>query len=427
MNILASSRIGNFEALLFHIACHPQMAMSNFVLNFLCSLKDLKSIISDPFVAACILRMLDSTTSSLIFDLIRLNISFPALKAVQNSKESLSILLSLGLVARSDNRVMLDPIFRYALLQAFCLESFNRRFLPLQSQPAPVQKVADEKLHKILEFIASNTSIDLFGVQDILSYCGLISQQITNKGFEFLLLPRKDQMWFLVINSIKFYSKNSIEESEMFLSLVELLLKPSSGPFSTEVITNWYLFLDSIGAILITSKEQKNIIFYANPGIFYDAPKGNQFDQKFIILETNFKIYAYTSRAYDRSVLSLFSTTISVFPTLVRACFDEGSIISAFSKGITAKQIIKYLQDHSESVPRNVVNQINIWEQKLHRIRARNGYLYHDFIHLSDFYQVLKYVEGRGGLIYKDEMKRMIVAEERVHDSVREFIKEISK
>lgn len=410
------------------------MAVSSFVVSFLSSLKDLKSLYKDPFFSACILRMLDVHSTALTFDLIRLNLNLSTVKSLPHAKDTLSLLLALGLVRKTDNRVSLDSTFRSSLLQAFCLSSFDRRFIPhvsaeMESIPA-LDRVADEKLHKILEFIASNTSIDLFGVKDILLYCELISQEITNKGFEFLLLTRKDQMWFLVINSIKFYSRNSIEESEMFMGLVELLLKRSPGPYVTEAFTNWYLFLDSIGIVLIKARDGNRTVLYINNAVLYDVD-GHSPDRrsgdKFIILETNFKIYAYTSRTYDRNVLSLFSMTVSVFPNLVRACFDEESILSAFNKGITAKQILKYLQEHSENVPRNIVNQINIWEQKQHRIRTRNGYLYHDFNHLSDFYQVLKYVEGNGGLIYKDEVKRMIVADEKLHDGVKELVKQISK
>ncbi len=111
---------------------------------------------------------------------------------------------------------------------------------------------------------------------------------------------------------------------------------------------------------------------------------------------------------------------------MIKACFDEESILRAFNRGITAKQVVKYLYEHSENVPINVVNQINIWEQKMHRIKTKNGYLYHDFIHLSDFQRVLKFVESKGGLIHKDEHKRLIIGEESIHPEVKDFISKFS-
>lgn len=450
------------------------MAISQTVINFIRGLKDLKSLYQDPLFSACILRMLDRDSSALLFDLLRLNLNLSTIKTLPNIKESLSTLLSLGLIRKMDNKVVLNSEYRSSLLRSFCLSRFDRKLRPIDiddlkstnmkpehfdsaATNSKLEKVAEEKIHSILEHIASNSSIDLFGIKDILLYCELKDalQEITNKGFEFLLLARKDQLWFLIVNSIKYYSRNSLEESEMFMGLVEVLLKRDCGPYICSSFSNWYSFLDSIGVLFIASRDRNSTVLYTNNSVLYDKASGmdtskichspsdvcdiydvgfaklsmpiNKASNNFIVLETNFKIYAYTSNSYDKSVLSLFSKTVSVFPNLIKACFDEESILSAFNKGITAKQIIKYLQEHSGDVPKNVVNQINIWEYRQHRIRVRNGYLYHDFIHLSDFHRVLRYIESSGGLIYKDEGKRVIVGEERIHESVKDFIKEMQQ
>ncbi|ELA41728.1 uncharacterized protein VICG_01232 [Vittaforma corneae ATCC 50505] len=449
------------------------MGISQPVINFIQGLKDLKSLYRDPLFSVCILRVLDKDTSALLFDLLRLNLDLNTIKALPNVKESLGTLLSLGLIRKIDSKISLDSEYRSSLLESFCLNHFDRKFKPISindlksinlklecldsgNANSKLEKIAEEKIHSILEYIASDSSINLAGVQDILFYCELKDtlQQITNKGFEFLLLARKDQLWFLIVNAIKYHSRDSLEESEMFISLAEILMKRRCGPYICSSFSSWHSFLDSIGVLFVISQDN-NLVFYVNNSVLYDkVPLAdsamthhgtagiddiydidytkpnipiNKASNKFIVLETNFKIYAYTSTAYDKSVLSLFSKTVYVFPNLIKACFDEESLLSAFNKGITAKQIIKYLQEHSEEVPKNIVNQISIWEHRQHRIRARNGYLYHDFIHLSDFHRVLRYVESKGGLIYRDEVKRMIVGEERIHESVKNFIKEMQK
>lgn len=404
------------------------MSIPTSVLNFIGNVKDLNTLYQNPLFSISILRLLDDDSTAFIFDLLLVNLNLNSIKSLPNIKETLNTLLSVNLIKKIENNIFLDPNFRSALLKSFCMKNFDQKFTPTTFNK-PFHEISAQKIHKILEFIASNTKIDLFGIENIVIYCQLKDQSklITNKGFEFLLLPRKDQLWFLIINSIKFYSKNSLEDFDMLISVMEILLKPTPGPYIAENHLDFYSILDSLGVIIIVGySNNKNPIFYVNNTILYDINTSNSsnISNKFIVLETNFKIYAYTGNSYDKSVLSLFSTTINVFPNLVKACFDEESVLSAFNKGITAKQIIKYLQDHSEEVPRNVSNQINIWEQKLHRIRTRNGYLYHDFIHLSDFYKVLKYIKSIDGLIYQDEQKRMIVGEERTHDMVKDYIKD---
>lgn len=403
-------------------------------MTFIGSLKNLKTVQNNEFFAACVLKLLDKATKTLVFDLLVSNLHISSIKEVANIKDSLNTLLVLGLVKKADNKIYIDPQFRETLLSAFCFRSFDKKFIRIpetfqkdELMQQKLCKIANDKITIILEFISSRATLELFGVKDILYYCDLIDtkEQITNKGFEFLFLSKKDQLWHLIINSIKYYSVNSLEESELLLDLMEIALKRESGPYFCSKFLSWYALLDSLGVIHIIEKRDDGVIFYTNNAALFDNAKDKKVN-KFIILETNFKIYAYTKKFYEKSVLSLFSTIVNTFPDMIKACFDEESILRAFNRGITAKQIEKYLYEHSENVPRNVVNQINIWEQKMHRIKAKNGYLYHDFIHLSDFQRVLKFVESKGGLIHKDEHKRLIIGEENIHPEVKEFISKFS-
>lgn len=266
-------------------------------------------------------------------------------------------------------------------------------------------------------------------------YCNLIdtSEQITNNGFEFLLKNKKDQLWIFLINSIKYFSKDYNNEKNLLLILMEIVMKDNLKVYECDIndqnLIRWYTFFDAIGIFYILGEENGRMSFILNNIDLFDN-NDNLTDnnkEKYLILETNFKIYAYTAQSYEKSVLSLFSKTICTFPNMIKACLDEESIVKAFNRGITAKQIIKYLNDYSSFVPVNMINQIEIWERKQHRITLSNGYLYHDFIHLSDYLKLLKFIEHRGALIYKDEQKRIIVGQESAHEKVKEFIKRMEE
>ena len=119
-------------------------------------------------------------------------------------------------------------------------------------------------------------------------------------------------------------------------------------------------------------------VFISNIELFGEGIKSS--GPKNLILETNFKIYAYTNRKYEKNILNLFSKPVYNLPNLIKAQFDEEIIVKALEKGITANQIIKYLNEASDSVPLCVENQIKIWEAKQNRIKQTNGVLFNDFL-----------------------------------------------
>lgn len=407
---------------------------------FISALKNHRALFEEPIFAISLLRLLDEETSKFVFELIRASLHISNIKSIPNAKEIINNLLSLNLIQKSGNNVLLDSNFRKSLFLSFAGFDLNKKFkraLPedskaIENTKESVNQLSESKFRSILEIIVSNSKTNLFGVKEILYFCELIDQEgvITNKGFEFLLKNKKEQLWFLAVNSISFFAKDSLEESKFLLDLLEIVMKTNFGHYNIVGWESFYSFLDSLGIILLVNrkKTKDNDVteFIVNNSDLFDQ-FNNQKDRKYISLETNFKIYAYTSKSYEKSVLSLFSKTNCILPNLIKAAFDEESIIAAFNKGITGKQIIKYLQDYCESVPKNIINQIHIWEQKQHRIRIHNGYLYHDFIHLSDFNSIARFVELKGTLIYKDEQRRVIVAEERTHNEVKELIRELNR
>ncbi len=67
----------------------------------------------------------------------------------------------------------------------------------------------------------------------------------------------------------------------------------------------------------------------------------------FIIVESNFKVYAYTNDELDIAILKLFMREDYRFPNLVVGRLTRNSLKEAFNKRITAKQIMKFLSAHA--------------------------------------------------------------------------------
>ncbi|KAI5168310.1 transcription initiation factor TFIIH subunit 4 [Pancytospora epiphaga] len=323
------------------------------------------------------------------------------------------------------------------------------------------------KFQSLLQSIVSNDSRLMYGIKDILIFCNLIDpmHQITRKGFEFLLNSRVDQHWIILLSSIKYFAHRADSGREMHLQLMEMCVKNKSGLFGVKKWTSWHSFLNSVGVLHLVSlsEEQKdnNMIsfkqsmedmavgsevfeavgsmeaharnldssfsyFYLNTAFLFDSINPLKINsEKYIFLETNFKIYAYTNKDYEKNILNLFSRTIYTLPNLVKAQLDEESVVSAYYKGITAGQILKYLREFAYTVPSSVANQILIWENRQHRVTTASGVLYSDFLHMSDYLQVLRFLERNNALLLKDESKRIIVGTEETHFQVTEILKKL--
>lgn len=103
----------------------------------------------------------------------------------------------------------------------------------------------------------------------------------------------------------------------------------------------------------------------------------------YLVVETNYRVYAYTSSEILEAVLAHFSWPIYKMPNLLVTTITQETIRRAFDKGITASsvlqqsegaadgsQIVKFLVMNShpqcvqlgKAVPLAVSNQIKLWE-----------------------------------------------------------------
>ncbi|KAH9304490.1 hypothetical protein KI387_008894, partial [Taxus chinensis] len=107
----------------------------------------------------------------------------------------------------------------------------------------------------------------------------------------------------------------------------------------------------------------------------------------FVVVETNFRVYAYTTSGLHSEILRLFSRLEYQLPNLVVGAITKESLYKAFANGITGDQIISFLQQHAHprvaqrlpSVPENVTDQIRLWESDRNRVQITPAYMYDDF------------------------------------------------
>lgn len=137
----------------------------------------------------------------------------------------------------------------------------------------------------------------------------------------------------------------------------------------------------------------------------------------------------YTDSPLQIAVLSLFTRLGARYPNMVAGRISRQSVRSAIKTGITADQIIDYLNVHAHPqlrknnpiLPPTVVDQIRLWQIEGERMKSTQGYLLKDFSTTAEYDSVCKYAEELGVLVWKNPQKRSFFVTR--YEQVAEFIK----
>ncbi|KAI9098222.1 transcription factor Tfb2-domain-containing protein [Phlyctochytrium arcticum] len=263
---------------------------------------------------------------------------------------------------------------------------------------------------------------------------------ITSKGFQFLLLDVNVQVWSLLLQYLDLAERQlqmDIVEVLNFLFQVGSLELGQSYSIDPLTDTQKMVLEDLKWFGLFYQRKKKSTRFYPSrmatsltSGTMLTArrPEGGQ-GQGYIIVETNYRVYAYTDSPLQIAILSLFVTLQARFQNMVVGSISRDSVRDALTKGITADQIVTYLTAHahpelrkqSPILPETVVDQIRLWEMERNRLRVSRAYMYNDFPDLQEYKQLLEYAEPFGAILWKSDKKRILVVTEEGHEMVKAF------
>lgn len=138
----------------------------------------------------------------------------------------------------------------------------------------------------------------------------------------------------------------------------------------------------------------------------------------YIIIETNYRLYAYTSSELQIAVLNLFTELETRFPNLVSGKLTKESVQKAIGLGITSDQIISYLDTYAHPqmqrkvpvLPPTVVDQIRLWQIEGDRMRSTEGFLFKDFRDWDEYRDIKQYADSIGVLAWSNDSRRLLFA-----------------
>ena len=387
----------------------------------------------------------------------------------------------------------LTPDFAKSLRSAFTGAADNRSFGQLARVPetdavtiAELDEYSRQRWEGILGYMVGSTSIPLLenehsaaidptpGVIELLKAGHLIEVQgtysrgttakITKEGFAFVLQDINTQVWallFLYVDNAEQLEMDKIDVLSFlfFVSSLELGMAYSTSVLDGDQLRSLadlvslglvyqptidekgtpanYFFPTRLATTLTSDSATTLSATNTQVGTSLSQPTTSTTQKGFIIVETNYRVYAYTSSSLQIALLSLFINLRSRHPNLVTGKMSKASVQRAVQAGITAEQIISYLTSHAHPqmrrhaaaeqaallargiqteaqiqrsvpiLPATVLDQIHLWQLEKDRMTTTPGFLFREFSTQAEYEGVVKYADETGVLVWKDDAKRL--------------------
>ena len=305
------------------------------------------------------------------------------------------------------------------------------------------------------------------GSRTLLEWGGFVkahgkSANITQDGFEFLLRDVNTQIWSLLIVYLQNAEGQGMDSIEILGFLFTLgSLEVGKGFSTTNLTQSQKTTLDDLHDLGIVYRNPPGAsVFYptrlaetlnsdsnalsSSTGKALTLGGSLSSDQKgYVVVETNYRVYAYTSNPLRIAILSLFIRIQHGFPNMITGKLTKGSVQNAIKSGITSQQIISYLTAHAHPVmavhgrsgqantghpalPPTVVDQIRLWQIEGDRMKATAGYLFREFFDYGQYEACVKQAETVGVLIWKDDRRRLffVTRYEAVQSTLQKWSKD---
>lgn len=316
--------------------------------------------------------------------------------------------------------------------------------------------------------------------------------KITNEGFQFLLQEANAQIWTLLLQYLKMAESFQMDPVDILNFIFMLGSLEVGKAYSTTGLSDTQknmlkdmrdyglifqknseaaVFYPTNLSIVLTS-DNKNAIRSASGALDSVVQKnkegtgnmdtsgtlnnddqiglqGQQTPEGALIVETNFKLYSYSNSPLQIAILSLFLHLKTRFANMVTGQITRESIRTALTNGITAEQIIAYLETHAhpqmrrfaeetllkkleldpnskdtlQILPPTVVDQIRLWQLELDRVICYDGSLYSDFETSTEYNLLSKYAQDIGVLLWRDDKKRKFFVSKEGNSQVLDYAK----
>ncbi|GAB4851889.1 RNA polymerase II transcription factor B 52 kDa subunit [Ancistrocladus abbreviatus] len=426
----------------------------------------LDKLYQNPFICEAILRSLPPLAKKYVLQMLYIDVPVPA-KSMEEwvlpdglSKHKVSIdrLIQLRVFIESvdrkkDTSYQLNPTFQINLqkqllhggrlsrepmpsnitvrlptleeLETYALEQWECFLLHL---------ISSSQVERVTNFSSSMMKVFQRG---LLSQREKEAPRLTENGFQFLLMDTNTQLWYIIREYISNAEERGMDPADLISFLLELSFHETGQAYNlntlNEVQKNTVKDLADLGLVKLQQgrKESWFIPTKLATTLSVSLSDSSTRKQGFVVVETNFRMYAYSSSKLHTEILRLFARVEYQLPNLIVGGITKESLYNAFENGITAEQIISFLQQNAHprvagripSVPENVTDQIRLWESDLNRVETTPAHLYDEFPSKDLFESACDFAREHGGLLWEDSRKLRLVVKAEIHNHMREYLR----
>nr|DAD22925.1 TPA_asm: hypothetical protein HUJ06_024388 [Nelumbo nucifera] len=178
---------------------------------------------------------------------------------------------------------------------------------------------------------------------------GLLSQRekgprLTESGFQFLLMDTNAQLWYIIREYISNSEDRGLDPADLISFLLELSFHATGEAYNintlTEIQRSIIKDLADLGVVKLQQgrKESWFIPTKLATNLSVSLSDSSSRKQGLVVVETNFRMYAYSSSKLHCEILRLFSRVEYQLPNLIVGAITKESLYNAFENGITAEQ-----------------------------------------------------------------------------------------
>ncbi|EGG21637.1 general transcription factor IIH [Cavenderia fasciculata] len=447
------------------------------IFQYLSSLpeNEIQDLYSDAFTCRAVLRSLPPRAKQYLMRLLVVDsISMQSVyqwttqSSIQAHKDAIRKLLDLKILTRvpnpkgvvSQDQLFLNQRFKDNIkdsltdLDSVVLKSVKDNQSAQQHiKPMTVEeldKYSKGQWEKVLYYLSDEGKAPPELVSDLLLSSNLTKKNgtsiaITSEGFKFMLKDIYTQIWTLIIVYLNTLESRGRPRKEALIFLFKLsFLTLGKSYYLADLNPNQRDMLFDLKEFgLVYVRSEKSDVFYPTRlaislatgrtvSLMNDLAQEistSQKDQGYLILETNFRIYAYTQSSLQISLISLFVKMLYRLPNLAVGILTRESVRSALLHGITADQIVDFVKQNAHpnmvisGYPEVVFEQIRLWESERNRITYKKAVLFDSFPNAESFSKTVTFAKDQYFLVWFDETKKMLVVNDEGSEPIRNYIK----
>lgn len=348
--------------------------------------------------------------------------------------KALALLKSLRVFISQPPVVFINPLIAESLRKLLqegprCTFRIKKKADRHKPTPAQVERQCELNYNKLLCFLVGLGEKPSMSLLGLMGRCGLVSSgdvsnlNKTSQCFRFLLLSREAQLTQLLCQYVQDSGDRPKTLAAVFnLSLANPMQDYINANLEPTVLSDWC----ELGLIYRSKPKAKR--FYVSPmviGLLTDSSRAVSRKEQFLFVETNFRVIAHTASDIQIILLSYFLTLEYRLPAIILGTITRESVRSALQDGLTADQIINFLQMYSlrGEVPENVSKQLRLWESERNRVKTAPAVMLDEFVDMAVYRSTLAYTEQTGAHLWHDYDRRVIVIDAATAERVSDFLK----